>query len=47
MAASAMTDGGAESAAGRGASLVLITLGSGQFLMTLMESVNSVLSAGE
>jgi hypothetical protein len=39
---SAMTDRGAESAAGDGAGLVLITLGSGQFLMTLDSSVMSV-----
>jgi MFS family permease len=39
---SAMTDPAAESAAGRGAGLVLITLGSGQFLMTLDSSVMNV-----
>ena len=37
-----MTDRGAESAAGHGAGLVLITLGSGQFLMTLDSSVMNV-----
>jgi MFS family permease len=39
---SAVTDRGAEGAAGRGAGLVLITLGSGQFLMTLDSSVMNV-----
>ena len=37
-----MTDRGAESAAGRGASVVLVTLASGQFLMTLDSSVMNV-----
>ena len=37
-----MTDPGAESPAGRGAGLVLVTLGSGQFLMTLDSSVMNV-----
>ena len=37
-----MTDRGAENAAGHGAGLVLITLGSGQFLMTLDSSVMNV-----
>lgn len=37
-----MTDRGAESVAGHGAGLVLITLGSGQFLMTLDSSVMNV-----
>jgi predicted MFS family arabinose efflux permease len=39
---SAMTDRGAETAAGRGTGLVLITLASGQFLMTLDSSVMNV-----
>jgi MFS family permease len=39
---SAMTDRGAENAAGRGAGLVLVTLASGQFLMTLDSSVMNV-----
>jgi MFS family permease len=37
-----MTDRGAGSAAGGGAGLVLVTLGSGQFLMTLDSSVMNV-----
>ena len=37
-----MTDRGADSAAGRGTGLVLITLASGQFLMTLDSSVMNV-----
>jgi len=37
-----MTDQGAQSAAGRGTGLVLITLGSGQFLMTPDSSVMNV-----
>jgi hypothetical protein len=37
-----MTDRGAETAAGRGAGLVLVTLASGQFLMTLDSSVMNV-----
>jgi hypothetical protein len=37
-----MADRGAESAAGHGAGLVLVTLGSGQFLMTLDSSVMNV-----
>jgi hypothetical protein len=37
-----MTDRGAESVAGHGAGLVLITLGSGQFLMMLDSSVMNV-----
>jgi MFS family permease len=39
---SAMTDRGAETAAGRGTGLVLVTLASGQFLMTLDSSVMNV-----
>jgi hypothetical protein len=37
-----MAERGAESAAGLGAGLVLVTLGSGQFLMTLDSSVMNV-----
>ena len=33
-----MTDRGAETAAGRGTGLVLVTLASGQFLMTLKQT---------
>jgi MFS family permease len=39
---SAVTDGGAETAAGQGTGLVLVTLASGQFLMTLDSSVMNV-----
>jgi hypothetical protein len=37
-----MTDRGAETAAGRGAGVVLVTLASGQFLMTLDSSAMNV-----
>jgi hypothetical protein len=37
-----MASPGTESGAGRGAGLVLVTLGSGQFLMTLDSSVMNV-----
>src|SRR5437016_9429174 len=37
-----MTDRGADTAAGRGTGLVLVTLASGQFLMTLDSSVMNV-----